>query len=77
MPTTACEEIESAPSLIALQFAPSDAVGAIEVVGSRGGGGGVVVQVTATLVTSAAAIVPVPLATLQVWPLGLVLTVTV
>ncbi len=33
-------------------------------------------QLTATFVTSAAAIVPVPFATLQVWPLGFVLTVT-
>ena len=35
-----------------------------------------VVQVTATLVTFAEATVPVPPETLQVWPLGLVLTVT-
>jgi len=41
-----------------------------------GGGGGAVLQLTATLVTSAEPIVPLPLATLQLWPLGLVLTVT-
>ena len=35
-----------------------------------------VVQVTATLVMFAEATVPVPLETVQVWPLGLVLTVT-
>jgi hypothetical protein len=33
-------------------------------------------QLTATFVTSAEPIVPLPLATLQVWPAGLVLTVT-
>ena len=35
-----------------------------------------VVQVTATLVTLAVPMVPVPLVTVQVWPVGLVLTVT-
>ena len=35
-----------------------------------------VVHVTATLVTFAEATVPVPPETLQLWPLGLVLTVT-
>ena len=34
------------------------------------------VQLTATLVTLAEPTVPLPLATVQVWPLGLVLTVT-
>jgi hypothetical protein len=33
-------------------------------------------QLTATLLTSAEPIVPLPLATLQVWPAGFVLTVT-
>jgi hypothetical protein len=37
---------------------------------------GLAAQVTATFVMSAAAIVPLPFATLQVWPLGFVLTVT-
>jgi hypothetical protein len=39
-------------------------------------GANAVLQLTATFVTSAAAIVPLPLATLQLWPLGFVLTVT-
>ena len=33
-------------------------------------------QVTVTLVTFAAPMVPVPLDTVQVWPVGLVFTVT-
>ena len=73
VPTTACEAIESAPSLIAVQPAPSDPFGRLK---SSLPAEPVSVQLTATFVTSAAAIVPVPFATLQVWPLGFVLTVT-
>ena len=75
VPSTACEEIESAPSLIAAQFDPSEPLGRLK--SSRPPEPGLtLLQVTATFVTSAAAIVPVPFATLQVWPLGFVLTVT-
>ena len=73
VPTTACEAIDSAPSLIAIQPAPRPTVRAVEVIDPTRAG---VVQVTATLVTLAEPIVPLPLATLQVWPLGFVLTVT-
>ena len=76
VPTTVCEAIESAPSLIATQPDPSEPSGRLKSSVPPGGGGGAVLQLTATFVTSAAAIVPLPLATLQLWPLGLVLTVT-
>ena len=73
----------SAPSDMAVQFAPraplarlklSVAVPVPPVPPPPPPVGG---QVTATLVTLADARVPVPLATVQVWPVGLVLTVTV
>ena len=74
VPTTACEEIEIAAVAHRGPVRPERAVGAIEVVAARRCR--VSVQVTATLVTLAAAIVPVPLVTVQVWPVGVVLTVT-
>ena len=73
VPTTACEAIESAPSLIATQFEPSEPSGRLK---SSLPPEPEPPQVRAMFVTSAAAIVPVPFATLQLWPLGLVLTVT-
>jgi hypothetical protein len=73
VPTTACEAIESAPSLTALQPAPSDPLARLK---SSVPPAASVLQLTATFVTSAAAIVPLALATLQLWPLGFVLTVT-
>ena len=73
VPTTACEAIESAPSLTAVQPAPSEPFARLKSSLPRSR---CRLQLTATFVTSAAAIVPVPFATLQVWPLGFVLTVT-
>ena len=73
VPTTACEAIDSAPSLTAAQPAPSHPFARLK---SSYAAVPVSVQVTATLVTLAEPIVPLPLATLQVWPLGFVLTVT-
>ncbi len=73
VPTTACEAIESAPSLIATQFDPSEPLRRLK---SSVPPGRSAAQETATFVTSAEPIVPLPLATLQLWPLGLVLTVT-
>ena len=73
VPSTACEAIESAPSLTATPIRPSEPSGRLK---SSLPAEPVAAQVTATFVTSAAAIVPLPLATLQLWPLGFVLTVT-
>ena len=63
---TACDEIVSPPSLIAVQFAPAPRSARLK--SSRPAGAGFAAQVTATLVTLAEPIVPVPLATAQVWP---------
>jgi len=75
VPATCCETIASPPSLVSVQFAPrlpfarlksSEALVVVELA----------VQVTATLVTLAEPMVPVPLETEQVCPVGLVFTVT-
>ena len=80
-PTTCCEAIAIAPSEVAVQFGPrlpsarlklSDAI----TVSPGTPPPPLVVQVTATLVTLAEAIVPEPLATVQVCPDGLACTVT-
>ena len=72
VPMTACEEIESAPSETALQFAPSEPLARLK---SSDGAVADAPQLTATFVTSPPAIATLSLATLQLWPLELVLTV--
>ena len=71
---TAWEEIASPPSLMSVQFGPRLPLARLklsEAITCR-----LVVQVMATLVMLAEPMVPEPLATVQVWPVGLVLTVT-
>src|SRR5262245_15284361 len=75
VPLTAWEVIASPASLMSVQLEPrvpsallksSEALAVVELL----------VQVTVTLVTLDAPMLPVPLETAQVWPVGLVFTVT-
>ena len=60
---------------MAAQFDPSEPLGRLKSSLPAEPEPAVGAQLTATFVTSAPAIVPLPFATLQVWPLGFVLTV--
>src|SRR5262245_8306432 len=79
VPTTACDTIDSAPSLIAVQPAPrppsarlKSSVRTVDV----GGDDGIAVHVTVIVVTSAEATVPAAPEMLQVCPVGLAFIVT-
>ena len=73
-PTTAWDAIANPPSLIADQFAPNPPFPRLK--SSETIPVALPVHETEALVTFVAVIVPVPLATVQVWPAGFVLTVT-
>ena len=74
VPTTACDEIDNAPSLTAAQFEPSPPSARLK--SSEPLANELSEQATATLVTLAPETVPDPLETPQVWPVGLLFTVT-
>ena len=73
-PITAWEEIDKPPSVIAVQFAPR--LPFVLLKSSEPDVAELVVQATAMLVTLAEATVPEALEAVQVWPEGLVFTVT-
>src|SRR5215469_15322244 len=74
VPATACETIASPPSLISVQFDPRLPFARLK--SSEALTGGLTAQVIATLVMLAEPMVPEPLETEQVCPVGLVFTVT-
>ena len=73
VPAAAWETIASPPSLMLVQFGPRLPLARLKLSEPITA---LVVQEMATLVMLAEAMVPEPLATVQVWPVGLVLTVT-